>query len=365
MIPALFKAKWGDQRNTVRLLNDELYCHPSSLCSCSIRPAWRERAYFFPQDPHARCLCLPAEGIRCSYGWIISLILVFVAYIYIAKTKHGYEISVVGDSPNTARYAGINVSRVLIRTMFLSAALCGLVGFLQVSGSDGTLTENTANGVGFTAITVAWLAKMNPFAMVLVSLFIAVLERGSSSIQTSHGIPSSAASLLTGIILFFMLGCEFFINYRLVHRGRKRKYEMDIVFNLLTAAVLAGTPLLLGTLGEILTEKSGNLNLGVEGMMFMGAIAGIAGSWFTEQWFSGGGFAAAFVGLISFFPCGLPWRSDLCFSYDYAPCESECYRSDLRSSVPDSVISSANCSARRPATLLRLQLRQRMRSLAR
>ena len=79
---------------------------------------------------------------------------------------------------------------------------------------------------------------------------------------------------------------------------------MDIVFNLLTAAVLAGTPLLLGTLGEILTEKSGNLNLGVEGMMFMGAIAGIAGSWFTEQWFSGGGFAAAFVGLITSFLAG-------------------------------------------------------------
>lgn len=103
---------------------------------------------------------------------------------------------------------------------------------------------------------------------------------------------------------------------------------MDIVFNLLTAAVLAGTPLLLGTLGEILTEKSGNLNLGVEGMMFMGAIAGIAGSWFTEQWFSGGGFAAAFVGLITSFLAGCLRRSDLCFSYDYAPCESECYRSD-------------------------------------
>ena len=219
MIPALFKAKWGTNETLFTLMMN--YIAIQFIMFLQYQPAWQEERTSFPKIRMLDASAYLPKVFGVHIGWIISLILVFVAYIYIAKTKHGYEISVVGDSPNTARYAGINVSRVLIRTMFLSAALCGLVGFLQVSGSDGTLTENTANGVGFTAITVAWLAKMNPFAMVLVSLFIAVLERGSSSIQTSHGIPSSAASLLTGIILFFMLGCEFFINYRLVHRGKK------------------------------------------------------------------------------------------------------------------------------------------------
>ena len=104
-----------------------------------------------------------------------------------------------------ARYAGMNVGRVIMRTMFLSGGLAGLVGFLQVSGASGSLTDNTAGGIGFTAITVAWLAKMNPFGMLVVSVFIAMLERGSNAIQTQFKIPASASDLLIGIILFFML----------------------------------------------------------------------------------------------------------------------------------------------------------------
>jgi simple sugar transport system permease protein len=105
--------------------------------------------------------------------------------------------------------------------MFISGALAGLVGFIQVSGADYTLAETTAGGTGFTAITVAWLSKLNPAVMLFVSLVIAALEKGSNKIQTTFKIPASAAEVLTGIILFFMLGCEFFINYKLIFRGRK------------------------------------------------------------------------------------------------------------------------------------------------
>ena len=108
--------------------------------------------------------------------------------------------------------------------MFLSGALCGLVGMLQFAGSDYTITEGTAGGVGFTAITVAWLAKMNPFGMLVVSVFIAMLERGSNAIQTQFKIPASAADVLIGIILFFMLGCEFFISYKLIRRGKEEEH---------------------------------------------------------------------------------------------------------------------------------------------
>ena len=154
----------------------------------------------------------------------MALVLVVVSYVYITRTKQGYEIAVVGESANTARYAGIRVGRVMCRTMFLSGALCGLVGMLQFAGADYTLTEGTAGGVGFTAITVAWLSKMNPFGMLVVSVFIAMLERGSNTIQTNFKIPASASDLIIGIILFFMLGCEFFITYKLIPRRKEEHH---------------------------------------------------------------------------------------------------------------------------------------------
>ena len=146
------------------------------------------------------------------WGWILALILVVVSYIYFNKTKQGYEIAVVGESNNTARYAGINVGRVFRRTMFLSGALCGLVGMLQFAGSDFTITEGTAGGVGFTAITVAWLAKMNPAGMLVVSVFIAMLERGANAIQTQFENSGICGRSVDWYYLFFMLGCELFYH---------------------------------------------------------------------------------------------------------------------------------------------------------
>ena len=119
----------------------------------------------------------------------------------------------------------MNVPRIILRTMFISGAICGFAGFLQVAGADGSLTTDTGGGAGFTAITVAWLSGMNPILMIFYSLFIAILERGSNRIQTTMGIPKSAADMLVGIILFFMLGVEFFINYRLVFRKRRSGKE--------------------------------------------------------------------------------------------------------------------------------------------
>jgi simple sugar transport system permease protein len=158
-------------------------------------------------------------------GWIIVLVLAVLMYIYMNHTQHGYEIAVVGESEHTAKYVGMHVPVIVIRTVFISGAIAGLVGFLIVSGSSYTLTDNTAGGYGFTAITVAWLAKLNPFAMIIISVFLAILKKGSNTIQTNFKIPASASEVLTGIILFFMLGCEFFINYRLIFRG---KVKMEV-----------------------------------------------------------------------------------------------------------------------------------------
>ena len=129
----------------------------------------------------------------------------------------------VGESENTARYAGINVRRVILRTMALSGALCGLVGFLIVSGSNHTISVNTAGGDGFTAIVVSWLANFNPFAMIAISFMLTFLTRGASQIASDFGLNESASDIITGIILFFILGCEFFIHYRMVHRSKTDK----------------------------------------------------------------------------------------------------------------------------------------------
>ncbi len=165
---------------------------------------------------------LPKVG-GVHIGWIIVLALTGGMFIYMKYSKHGYEISVVGESQRTARYAGMNVGKIIMRTMFLSGAIAGLMGFLVVSGADYTLNNGTSGGVGFTAIIVAWLAHLNPFAMVLIAGLLAVLTKGSNTIQTNFKIPASAADVLSAIILFFMLGCEFFINYRMIFRGSKTK----------------------------------------------------------------------------------------------------------------------------------------------
>ena len=154
---------------------------------------------------------------------MIVLALVVLIFIYMKYTKHGYELTVVGESGNTARYAGINVKRVIIRTMALSGALCGLAGFILVSGSSHTISTTTSGGRGFTAIIVAWLSKFNPFVMILISFFLVFMDYGAKRVATSCGLNKAFSDIITGIILFFILGSEFFINYRLIFRGGRKE----------------------------------------------------------------------------------------------------------------------------------------------
>lgn len=216
-IPAFFKAHWGTNETLFTLMMNYIAIgivgwlqggpwegKPGS----QIIPMFDEKAV------------LPSVfGVHI--GWIIVLILTFVMYIYMTKTKHGYEIAVLGESENTARYAGMDVRRVMLRTACLSGGIAGLVGFMICSGADETLYQTVAGGVGFTAITVTWLAQLNPFAMIAISLLLAILSKGASTIQTTMGVPASISDIITGIILLCMLGCEFFINYKMIFRGHE------------------------------------------------------------------------------------------------------------------------------------------------
>lgn len=156
---------------------------------------------------------------------VVAVIVTVFMHIYLWYSKHGYEICVVGESENTAKYVGIKVEKVIIRTMILSGAICGLVGLLLVGGINHTVTTTIAGGQGFTAVLVSWMSKFNPFTMIFSSLLIVFMDRGASEISTNFGLNHSYSDILTGIILFFIIGCEFFITYRLQFRKKTEKEE--------------------------------------------------------------------------------------------------------------------------------------------
>ncbi|MBR6916814.1 MAG: ABC transporter permease [Clostridia bacterium] len=155
---------------------------------------------------------------------IIVAVLTVLSFIYLKYSKHGYEISVVGESENTARYIGINVKKVIIRTVILSGAICGFAGFLMVSGIHHTMTTEVEGGRGFTAIIVSWMAHFNPLYMVLTSFLIVFLEKGAIQVASSKNLQldDNFSSIVIGIIILFIIGCEFFINYEIKFKSRSK-----------------------------------------------------------------------------------------------------------------------------------------------
>ncbi len=151
---------------------------------------------------------------------IIVVILMLVGMIiYLKFSKRGYELEVVGESRNTAKYVGINVKWVILRTMALSGALCGIIGFLLASSIDNTITADSARNLGFTAIMVTWLAKFNPLMMLGTAFLVAFLDNGMSAVQTSFSITNdSIGDIAIGLVYFSIIAVEFFISYKIVKR---------------------------------------------------------------------------------------------------------------------------------------------------
>ena len=217
-LPAFFKAKWNTNETLFTLMMNYIIIGVVKWLQGGPWEAPPSGSQMIAQ--FAGNAKLPSVlGVHC--GWIIVLVLTVLMFIYMRYTKHGYEIAVIGDSSNTARYAGMNVGRIMMRTMFLSGSISGLVGFIIVSGANHTLYDGVAGGVGFTAISVAWLAQLNPFAMIIIASMLAVLTKGSQTLNTRMQVPSTIADILTGFILLCMLGCEFFINYKISVRREK------------------------------------------------------------------------------------------------------------------------------------------------
>jgi general nucleoside transport system permease protein len=219
MIPAYFKTKWGTNETLFTLMLNYV---ASYFIQYLKEGPWRDPSSMgFPIMPRFSKAARMPMVLGVHIGWIFALVLVVLVFLYIRYSKQGYELTVVGENEQTARYAGMPVKKIILRTMFLSAGICGLAGILQASGADKQLTETVAGGNGFTAITIAWLARLSPIAILLVSFLFGVMEKGSGAVETAIKLSPSMADVMQGIILFFMLGAEFFINYKLMFRNEK------------------------------------------------------------------------------------------------------------------------------------------------
>lgn len=219
VIPAIFKAHWNANETLFTLMLNYVALQIVNFCiTYWENPKGSNNVGTINLDTQNGWL----NDALGTYGWhiAVTVIVLLLVFIYMNFSKHGYEIAVVGESENTAKYAGINVKKVIIRTMAISGAIAAVAGFLTVSGADHTIKAETAGGRGFTAIIVAWLAHLNPFVMVLISFLLVFLSRGSIEIASKFNLNESMSDVITGIILFFILGCEFFIRYRVQFRRK-------------------------------------------------------------------------------------------------------------------------------------------------
>ena len=232
LIPAIFKSKWGTNETLFTLMMNYIAIQlVSYFVYIWAVPAGSGKIGIINGKTHSGWLPelggADFKGKKYLLGILIVLALTLLMYVYLKYSKHGYEISVVGESENTARYIGINVNKVVIRTMIISGALCGVAGFLLVSGADHSITPDTIGGRGFTAIMVSWLAKFNPITMLLTSFVIAFLEKGATEIATTMQLNHAFSDIITGIIIFFIIGSEFFINYSIKFRESDKKHKKE------------------------------------------------------------------------------------------------------------------------------------------
>ena len=183
LIPALFKAKWNTNETLSTLMMN--YIATQLVAFFTIRwevPKGSGKIGIINQNSNAGWLP-QILGSKYLLSILVAVAVTAFMYIYLKYSKQGYEIAVVGESENTAKYVGIKVNKVIIRTMAISGGICGLVGLLLVGGINHTITTTIAGGQGFTAVLVSWMSKFNPVTMVASSGLIIIMNRGASEFE--------------------------------------------------------------------------------------------------------------------------------------------------------------------------------------
>lgn len=222
LIPGTLRAFWDvNETITTLMLNYVAIFFVESF----IFGPWKDPASMgFPLSPRfSPQAYLPSIGdSRVHIGLLVALLVAVLLYFLLNYTKWGYEIKVVGESHASARYTGINVVKNIMLVMLISGGIAGLAGMIEVSGITHRLQQGISPGYGFTAIIVAWLARLNPFAMIMVAILFGALLVGGFGLQI-FGLPFSTVQMLQGAILFFLLGGEIFTKYRLQRRAKEGK----------------------------------------------------------------------------------------------------------------------------------------------
>lgn len=218
-IPAWLRSRWKTNETIITLLLN--YVAINILLFMQYGP-WKDpAARGFPKIANFTDNAALPMVFGVHAGWLIALAMVGLMYVFMRHTRTGYEIAVIGESERTALYAGINIRKTIITTILMSGALCGLAGMVQVSGVAHTLMYQITGGVGYTAIIVSWLSMLSAPVILVVSVLFAALIEGGAFIQMAFKIPEAAANILQALILFFVLGAEFFVRYRITLKGAK------------------------------------------------------------------------------------------------------------------------------------------------
>jgi ABC-type uncharacterized transport system permease subunit len=225
LIPGALRAYLGANETITTLMLNYVAIQ---LTDYLVHEPWRDPGSFgFPgtkRFPDAAALP-HYETYRVHLGLLFGIAAACLLWIALNRTRFGYELSVIGESPNVAKYVGMRTRRTILIVMAASGALAGLAGMSEVAGISHQLQRNVSSGYGYTAIIVAWLGRLNPFGIVLVSFLLAALLVGGDQIQISMGLPSAVAPMLQGAILFFLLGCEILNRYRIVRVEPDEKFE--------------------------------------------------------------------------------------------------------------------------------------------
>lgn len=221
LIPAIFKSIWNTNETLFTLMMNYIAMQFVTYCIVFWENPPGSNTVGIINGPTKAGWLPPLFGL--DYGWNLLIVLgiTLFMYIYLKRSKQGFEIAVVGESEDTARYVGIDVRKVILRTVGLSGGIAGIAGFLLVSGSSHTISTSTAGGRGFTAIIVSWLAKFNVWVMAVIAFLLVFMQQGAIQIATQYKLNENASDVVTGIILFFVIGCEFFINYKLEFRKKQ------------------------------------------------------------------------------------------------------------------------------------------------
>lgn len=216
VIPAIFKAIFGTNESLFTLMLNYI---AEGLVAFFINVWVKDGSAILRPIEYAN---LPELGNKYVLIIVVAAILTAFSYVYFKYSKHGYEISVVGESQNTARYIGVNVKKVIIRTLVLSGLMCGVAGILLGGAINHTITSTAHNNLGFTAIMASWLGKFDPLYILASSAFIGFMTRGMTQVNMTCGFTSTAMSdIVVGIVYFFVIACEFLINYKIVFRSKK------------------------------------------------------------------------------------------------------------------------------------------------